>query len=140
MPLQVLTARISSFFLHYLGYSVLTQGSIIKLPQGTVNVEIGCTSFSVIFSLAQIWCLLLLMFPLSRKAQLWIISGMFVVTHIITFMRVALLAYVVDQPEVFNYWHDDQGQQIISTLLILLLGGSYYLFHVREQDEIIEAL
>ena len=136
LPLQILTAKVSSFALYYLGSPVITQGTIIRLPQGAVNVELGCTSFAVIFSLSQIWFLLVLMMPLSRQALLWVFGLVFGMTHLVTVFRVAFLAFVVDQPEIFSFWHDDQGQQIISTFLILFLGLTYYYFYLRELNDL----
>ena len=135
LPLQIFTAKVSSFVLYYLGLPVESQQTIIRLPQGAVNVQLACTSFSAIFSLCQVSFLLILLMPLSRWALGWVFSLTFVMTQLVSIFRVALLAFVVDQPELFEFWHDDQGQQIVSTFLILFLGITYYLFYLREMDE-----
>jgi cyanoexosortase A len=134
LPVQILTARISSFLLYYLGLPVFSQGTIIQLPQGSVNVQLACTSLSVLFSLSQIGFLLVLMWPLSRRALLWVFSLTFGLTQLVSVLRVALLAILVDQPSLFDFWHDDQGQQLLSTFLILCLGLTYYAFYLKEPD------
>ena len=134
IPLQILTAKISSFVLYYLGLSVANQGTVIRLPQGAVNVKLECTVYAVIFSLFQIWVLLVLMLPLRRRVAGAIFAFTCLVAQIVSVFRVALLAYVVDQPDLFQFWHDDQGQQLISTGLILFLGLTYYVFYWKQLD------
>ncbi|MEM9136141.1 MAG: archaeosortase/exosortase family protein [Cyanobacteria bacterium P01_F01_bin.42] len=135
LPLQLITTKVSSFVLYYIGLPIQTEGTLIHLPQGTVNVELACTSYSASFSLLQILFLLMLMFPLRGAALARVVTLTFLVTQIVSVLRVSLLAYVVDQPKIFSFWHDDQGQQVVSTFLILFLGLLYYISYVHQSEE-----
>ncbi|MCM1981603.1 exosortase/archaeosortase family protein [Lyngbya confervoides] len=132
--LQKLTAQAAAFVLYYIGLPVALQGIQIQLPQGQVHVELGCTAYPAVMALVQIWFLLMLLMPMGGGPTLKVGGITLIVTYLITVARVAYLAFIVDQPQLFEFWHGDPGQEIISTLLIMILGLTYYFTFLRQTE------
>ncbi|MDJ0733718.1 MAG: cyanoexosortase A system-associated protein [Nostocaceae cyanobacterium] len=111
-----ITATISAFALHYLGFKATYQGALIFLPTGTVEVLYFCTGGLLIVWLFKISLLLMvIIYPLSFWQKLGLIIGAFITGFLTGCVRVALLAVVVHKQEVFDYWHSYTGGHIFLT-------------------------
>jgi cyanoexosortase A len=122
LDVNVVTGKIAAFTLWYLGFNVQSQGAVIILPNGGVEVETQCTGLMFVFLLLRLCILLTLLFPgfWFRKGLLFLGTG--VLAYVMGAARVMLLALVVHDPQAFEYWHGDVGAQIFSTIAILLFG------------------
>ncbi|MCG9893275.1 MAG: exosortase/archaeosortase family protein [Thermosynechococcaceae cyanobacterium MS004] len=128
-PLQIATAKTATFVLHYLGFAISTHQTIITLPQGSVEIELACTAFPSLLVLLQLAVLFGAMLPIPwrQQAVVWTLSASF--AGVASVVRVAILAFSVDRPELFSFWHGDPGQQIISTGLILCMVTIHHFFY-----------
>lgn len=134
-PLQVVTAQIAAFGLHYLGFVVSVQQSVIQLPQGSVDVELACTVFPSLVALFQLSIFFGVIWPLGWHRQVLVLGLSSTLAGIISILRVAVLALVVNHPTWFDFWHEDPGRQIVSTGLILAMVAIHrYFYRELEAD------
>lgn len=122
--LSLLAAKFSTFFLWYLGFNVYRQGIYVILPTGTIEINTACSGFNAIMLLLRLSLLFIMMFPTELyKKVLASIGGIFI-AFIINGMRIALMAVLVaySNQQSFDYWHGENGSQIVSTISILIFG------------------
>ncbi|AFY69433.1 Exosortase EpsH-related protein [Thalassoporum mexicanum PCC 7367] len=122
LNVNVVTGKIAAFAFWYAGMDVQSQGAVIVLPNGGVQVETHCTGLVFVFLLLRLCILLSLLFPgfWVRKSTLFLGTG--ILAYLLGAVRVMLLALVVHNQPVFDYWHGDSGSQIFSTISILIFG------------------
>lgn len=121
-PVQVLTAQVAAFVLHYLGFDAVQKSSVITLHQGAVDVLFRCTGIPLFFLLVQLAALFLIVFSIPRRQQIQIIGIAATIAFWLSTFRVALMAVLVQDRVAFDYWHDGSGAQIFSTGAIVLFG------------------
>jgi len=121
-----LTAQVAAFGLHLVGFSVVQQGPFIQTPQGVVEVRGGCTGIALAGMLLQLVVGMVAWFPGIPVRILLIESG--AIAFLLSSLRVALMAAVVGQTNMFDYWHSNSGNQVF-TLLAFLLFGLLILYH-----------
>lgn len=134
-PLQNATATMASFVLHYVGFVVSTRQATISLPQGSVEVELACTIFPSLLVLFQLAVLFGAMLPISWKQQAFVLALCVSIAGFASVVRVSILAFAVDRPELFSFWHGDPGKQIISTGLIFCMIGIHHYFYRQGELE-----
>jgi cyanoexosortase A len=112
-----LTATISAFLLHYLGFGATHTGAFVKLPTGQVEVLYYCTGGLLIVWLLQLTLLILVVvFPLSWQRRWVVVISAFGTGFLIGCIRVALLAVVVNNRSLFDYWHSYTGGTIFMAI------------------------
>ncbi len=124
-PLQTLLAQLSHFFLHYFGVEVTRRGIQLLLPQGSVIVEYGCVGLPLLILLLQLVLLLSYREPLSKGQWFQLIISAIAIFLGVNTLRISLMAWLVNQPEWFDYWHSPTGAEWFSTGAIALLFGVY---------------
>lgn len=120
--ITTLTANFAVLLLWYLGFSVSRQGANIILPNGSVSVAVFCTGISNALLLLKLSVLFILMFPTDWLKKILVLIGAIFIAFVTSGIRVALMAVVVSNQEVFKYWHGTQGNQIFATISILIYG------------------
>lgn len=115
--IAILTAQVSSFVLHYLGFDVMQREVYIALINNGVGVEViyYCTGGPLIALMLQLSLALILIVPFSWRligALLFYVFGM---GFLLGCIRVIILATLVGEP-AFHYWHGPQGNQIFSLI------------------------
>lgn len=118
--IQATTAWVAAFLLHFLGFEVAQQSTLITLPDGAVQVEFRCTGVLLAGLLLQVVILIGLVNPPGR----WLKRGGFAIALAfgLSCLRVAIMALCVDQVEWFRYWHGYAGNQIFTTAALVILG------------------
>lgn len=130
-PFNKITAAFSSFLLHYIGFNIARSGAILDLGDGrSVFVAYECTGGQIILLLTKISLLFVLLFPLTWRWRALMLSLPTGLGFIIGGIRVCLLAAVVDNEELFGFWHGPPGNQIFSLVSMLLYGA--WCYHVHE--------
>ncbi|MEA5452420.1 archaeosortase/exosortase family protein [Leptolyngbya sp. CCNP1308] len=136
--IRTATAAIAAFVLHYVGFDVVQQNSLIQLPGGTVDVEFACTGAALLGLLLQVSVLLTvatggqhLGHTLGRLAG-WSIA----IAALLSAIRVAIMAAVVSNAAAFQFWHGASGGQIFT--LIALAGLGYLGLGQQGQAEVDE--
>ncbi|MBI4783121.1 MAG: cyanoexosortase A [Oscillatoriophycideae cyanobacterium NC_groundwater_1537_Pr4_S-0.65um_50_18] len=122
LSIRTLTAQFSSFMLHYLGFTVIRQGTVIELPNGAVDVSFGCTSIPALMLLLQLAILFITFSSIAPAHYSRVVIASVAIAVVLSSLRIALLAIVVADTSSFSYWHGSQGSQIFSTIAILLFG------------------
>lgn len=121
-PIQVLTAQFAAFGLHYIGFDSVQQNTTITLKQGAVDVLFRCTGIPLLILLLQLALFFFVMFSLTRHQKIKILIVAVLISFLLSCFRVALMAVVVQDRAVFDYWHGGNGSQIFSTSAIVLFG------------------
>ncbi|MEH2364420.1 cyanoexosortase A system-associated protein [Nostoc sp.] len=112
-----LTATISAFLLHYLGLKATVQGALVKLPTGQVEVLYFCTGGMLILWLLKLTLLIMVViFPLTWRQRLGLIVCAIATGFLVGCIRVALLAVVVNNHSLFDYWHSYTGGGIFMVI------------------------
>lgn len=120
--ITTLTAQFAVFILWYLGFEVTRQGASVILPHDSVWVAPHCTGISTALLLLKLSVVLILMSPTDWSKKVLVSVSSVFMTFVVSGIRVALIASVVSNQEAFNYWHGAEGNQIFSTISILLFG------------------
>ncbi|MFQ4146227.1 cyanoexosortase A system-associated protein [Chlorogloeopsis sp. ULAP02] len=108
-----LTATISAFSLHYLGLQATAQGAFVILPTGQVEVLYYCTGGLLIVWLLRLSLLIMVVvFPLSWQQRWGLVISAIGTGFLVGCFRVALLAVVVNNRSIFDYWHSYTGGSI----------------------------
>ncbi|WP_353932503.1 cyanoexosortase A system-associated protein [Okeanomitos corallinicola TIOX110] len=111
------TAATSAFLLHYIGLGATHTGALVKLPTGQVEVLYYCTGGLLIVWLLQLTLLMIVVvFPLNWKQQWGLFVSAFATGFLVGCIRVALLAVVVNNKSVFDYWHSYTGGSIFMAI------------------------
>jgi len=120
--LQVFTAQFAAFVLHYIGFNAIQQHTTITVNHGTVDVLFRCTGVPLLILLSQLTLLFFVVFPLQQAQRIRIVILAVLIAFLLSSLRVALMAVVVNNPIAFAYWHGGDGSQIFSTGAIVLFG------------------
>ncbi|MFW6316668.1 MAG: archaeosortase/exosortase family protein [Cyanobacteriota bacterium] len=130
-----LTAQVSAFLLHYVGFDVTQEGVYIYLTQGSVEVLYFCTGGPLIALLFQLTLVLMLITPISWNLLWKLLSGIVGVGFFLGTVRVAILAVVVSDKEAFDYWHGSEGNQIFSLIAFSLwIIAAHFIYEHYEKQ------
>jgi cyanoexosortase A len=116
------TAKFAAFVLWYTGFQVSRQGANITLSSGSVVVSTLCTGISTALLLLKLSVVFILMFPTDWLKKILVPIGAIFIAFVTSGFRVALMALVVSNHQAFSYWHGGEGNQIFSTIAILIFG------------------
>ena len=118
----ILTAKFAVFMLWYLGFEVSGHGANIFMPQGSVWVDTPCTGISTAFFLLKLALVFILTFSTNWWKKALVLLGAVGIAFVSGGIRVAIMAVVVSDRQAFDYWHNEPGNQIFSTIAIFLFG------------------
>ncbi len=127
--ISTLSAKYAYLILWYTGFSVVSIGSKIILPTGSVDVYIACSGFQSMLQLFKISILFLAMFPTAGWWRKLVLPLAAVATaFLVNGFRVALMAILnaSDDPFAFKYWHNGDGSNIFSMIAMLLFAALAY--------------
>ena len=139
---DLLTAKLSHFLLHYAGFdiyrngSLLTVGTAISTAENTVNVAKACAG-SV--TMIQLWVLAILgifLLPTKLWQKLTIPLIALISAYFVNAIRVAVLAILVTNKPVFTYWHEGLGGQVFPIAAIVVWGLICKFLILRDPEKI----
>ncbi len=125
VSLNLLTAKVTTFALWYLGFDVWRQGVAIGLPNGTtIEVAVGCSGFGAMLLLGRLSVLFGMLCAPKSRSRFWLPIAGVTIAFLVNLIRVVLMAYLLNSAHqsAFLYWHGSQGAQFFSTVSILLFG------------------
>ncbi len=127
-PVINFDAKLLNFMLHYLGFQTTRQGTVISLPNGSVEVMASCSSVGPILSMLPFLVVLLSIYPTSKSQTIFIHLSSIASIVLINCIRLSLLAILLNRGDIdsFNYWHTGGGAGIFSNLIVFLIGGISY--------------
>jgi cyanoexosortase A len=117
-----LTTAFAVFILWYTGFDVTRLDTAIVLPQGSAIVSVACTGISTMLLLLKLATIYMLIFPTKWSQKICLVVAAISISFVGGGLRVAIIATVVSNPTAFNYWHGGAGNQIFSTVAIILFG------------------
>jgi cyanoexosortase A len=117
-----LTTAFAVFVLWYAGFDVTRLDTTIVLPQGSAIVGVACTGISTMLLLLKLATIYMLIFPSKWGQKICLVVAAISIAFMSGGLRVAIIATVVSNPTAFNYWHGASGNQIFSTVAIVLFG------------------
>jgi cyanoexosortase A len=119
-------AQVTAFMLHYIGFKVAREGTIISLPSGSIEVYGACSSIVPLSSILPIVVIFLFVHPANKTKKIYVCIGVIVSVIFVNAIRLSWLAIIVKQDEIFKYWHHGDGVGIFSNLIVFLIGGLSY--------------
>ncbi len=125
--ITVINAKLASFLLHYVGFSVASQSNqvILNLPelgQFTALVDYPCAGIPMIVLMLRISLLLIAFFPLPKKERFLVPLVSLGIGFGLGVIRVCMLTVLLPEEAKFDYWHGTAGSQIFSTLAIVIFS------------------
>ena len=155
IQITVLNAKVSTYLLYYVGFNVANKGNEVVLSlsdssQYRAIVDYPCAGVPMILLLLKMSLLMVAYFPLSKFQKRFVPVISTIIGFTLGVIRVCILTLLIPNPEKFDYWHGSSGDQIFSTLAILIFAGfAYWLLeqfnqssgeevisHVEEVDEV----
>ncbi len=116
------TAAISAFILHYLGFGATHSGTFVKFPTGVVDVLYYYTGGLLIVWLLPLTLLIMVVvFPLSWEQKWGLVISAFPTGFLVGCICVALLAVLVNNHSLFDYWHSYTGEKFLWRSQLLLM-------------------
>jgi exosortase/archaeosortase family protein len=114
--------------LHYIGFKVVRNGSLVSLPNGSVEVMGTCSSVGPILTMLPFVVVLLSIYPVSKIKQLFIYIGTIFSIIFVNGIRLSLLAILINRGDTanFDYWHTGGGAGIFSNIIVFTIGGITY--------------
>ncbi len=127
IQITVISAKLTSFLLWYLGFDSITQGSLVTVNNGSIDILSECTAIPLLIFLLKFSFILAILFPSMLKNIYLPFILSVVISVIFSTIRLVIIALVVKDKLAFNYWHGSQGGDIF-TLLSFLCFGTVILF------------
>jgi cyanoexosortase A len=140
IDVATITAKFASFILWYAGFDVQRRGIQVLLPNGGVNVTIGCSGLGSMLHLLGLAVLFLVMFPpegLKKKIIVPLVAVSIAFT--VNVFRVVLLAIFANaqNQEALNYWHTGDSSLFFSLISVTLFGlFCYLLLRLENREEL----
>jgi len=123
ISIQVISAKITSFLLWYLGFDSITEGTIVYVNGGAIDVLLPCTGMSLLIMLLKFSFVLSTLFPsLLKNIYLPFILSV-IISVIFSISRLMIMALVVTDKPAFHYWHGSQGGDLFTVLSFLCFGA-----------------
>jgi cyanoexosortase A len=124
--LTVLSAKVSSYFLWYLGFNPSTKDSLVYVNGGIIDIYNGCTLTPLLFISINLLVILYVFYPISRRRRDFFVacSLALVLSFVLSIIRLTIMALVVNDVYKFNYWHGPQGSNLF--MIICLVGSGLY--------------
>lgn len=135
IDLQKITAQLAAFILHYCGFEVIRQGVFLVLPTGRVEVYHGCSGSQIIHQLVGLAIIFLMMFPTTFSQKIQVLTVAVSAAFFVNAARVALMAAIVSNKEVFDYWHFGQGSLIFSVIAVGIFGLFCWFAILRDEPK-----
>lgn len=121
--LQKISAQLSSYFLWYLGFQSQSRENFIFVNDGAVNVNGSCTALPIFFIFLSLLVILSLYFPRLIQNLPLTTALALGIGFILSIIRIMIMAVVVNDQPVFDYWHGTTGSNIFTSAGLLLFGG-----------------
>ena len=131
IQITVLNAKVSTYLLYYVGFNVANRGNEVILSlsdssQYRAIVDYPCAGVPMILLLLKMSLLMVAYFPLSKFQKRFVPVVSTIIGFTLGVIRVCILTLLIPHPERFDYWHGSSGDQIFSTLAIIIFAGFAY--------------
>ncbi|QYY36461.1 exosortase/archaeosortase family protein [Ruficoccus sp. ZRK36] len=117
---STVVAKLAAFVLHYVGFTVRSEGNIIYTQGHAVEIIAECSGLKLFFMLAAFCAILLLCLPQLRTITGRMLLAAFGTGLIVSILRIDFLVLIVGQPALFEFFHHGIGSELISLAAILI--------------------
>ncbi len=118
----LISAKITSFVLWYLGFDSVNQGTIVYVNGGAIDIYDGCTGIPLLLMLLRLSMTLVILFPFLLKNIYLPFILSFLISGVFSIGRLIIMALVVTDKPAFHYWHGNEGGNIFALLSFLSFG------------------
>jgi len=133
VSVTLISAKITSFVLWYLGFDSVNQGTIVYVNGGAIDVYDRCTGISLLLILLKFSIALVVLFPsLLKNIYLPFILSV-VISGVFSIGRLIIMALVVTDKPTFDYWHGSEGADLFTVLSFLSFGIIILLLSPKNQ-------
>jgi len=121
--ITVFSAKLTSFLLWYIGFDSITQGQIVYVNGGAIDIHYGCTAIPLLIQLLNLALLTALIFPnlCPRRSLTFMLP--FILSLGLSIIRLAIMVLVVKDADAFDFWHGLQGGNLFTTLAMVMFFG-----------------
>jgi cyanoexosortase A len=135
--LSTFTAKVAGYLLWYLGFPVSVRGVYIALPTGSVEVNSGCSGYTIILQLIGLSIVFLSLFPTKINQKIILPISAVIIGFVVNIVRVALMALLVanNRKEAFEYWHKADGSLVFSGIGVLIFSLFYHVLTRNNETE-----
>ena len=131
IKITVLNAKFATYILYYVGFDVANQGNrvildLAEIGHFTAIVDYPCAGVPMILLMLKLSLLLVCFFPFTKQQKILIPLVSVTIGFTLGVIRVCILTLLIPQPAKFDYWHGSSGDQIFSTLAIIIFAGFAY--------------
>jgi cyanosortase A-associated protein len=121
--LEQISAQLSAYFLWYLGFPSKSQGNYLFVNNGIVQIYSQCTAVYTIAIFLSLLLILTLYFPHLIKNLPLTAAIAITIAFLLSIVRIMIMAVVVNDKPLFDYWHGTTGGNIFISIGLLLFGG-----------------
>jgi cyanoexosortase A len=121
VSLNVISAKISAYFLWIIGFDAVSEGSLVLVNDGIIDIYAGCTAFPLFFSSLELLIIIWLFFPKYVSNLFFYIVCAFLISFPLSIIRLAIMALVVNNASAFEFWHGTNGSNIFMSINLLTL-------------------
>jgi cyanoexosortase A len=122
---NILTAKIATVFLWYSGIEVSNEGAILNFPDASVFVDYPCTGVGSMLILIKLSILGICVFNNQNKTTIFLITISILIGFFLGVIRASILALIVKDTVLFNYWHGNDGGSIFAMISMAIFGLIY---------------
>lgn len=123
LPVTVISAKLSSFLLWYMGFNSSTQGQMVYVNGGGIDIYMGCTGVPLFLELLRFSFLTTLVFR-SLCRNLWLPFLLPLIISIpVSTVRLVIMALVVKDVSALKFWHGVQGGNLFVTFSMITFFG-----------------
>jgi cyanoexosortase A len=111
------------------GYPMTADGTILRVPGGTLDVLNGCSGVVSVSRLFVLAVLVVALFPTNARQRVALFASAVLVGFLVNAARVAVLGVAVagEEEARFAFWHDGLGATAFSTATTVLAGIVWWL-------------
>jgi len=135
----LITAKLASFLLWVMGYTIGLEGIHIYFPHATIIVARGCSGMESMTYVLGIAILYLVMFPLKKIYNITVPIVAIAIGFFVNLIRVVTMSLLINygKMEAFKYWHEGDGSLIVGIVAVLLFSAFYFTLvnYTTEEEE-----
>ena len=117
--ITIFSAKLTSFLLWYIGFDPITQGQIVYVNGGAIDIHYPCTGIPLLIQLLNLALLTVMVFPELCPKRSLVFTLPFILSLVLSIIRLAIMALVVKDKDAFGFWHGLEGGNLFVTLAMV---------------------
>ena len=119
------TAFASGLLLRAFGLAVERHGTLLVLPDSSLNVAGACSGINQMFELLAVAVLAAVLLETTKRRSAWLAASAVAVGFAVNAARIAFLALLAERghTDLFDLWHEGSASLLVSGLATAVWGG-----------------